>query len=90
MALPLLIVEQDDSGTIRPEPIPPDFESSTVNKSAPSAAPHICIVGAGIAGLKCAEILLTHGIKVTILEARNRIGGRVLSRIRSPVETPLS
>jgi NADPH-dependent 2,4-dienoyl-CoA reductase/sulfur reductase-like enzyme len=35
------------------------------------------IVGAGFAGLRCADILLQHGFKVTILEARNRLGGRV-------------
>lgn len=35
------------------------------------------IVGAGFAGLRCADVLLRHGFKVTILEARNRLGGRV-------------
>lgn len=39
--------------------------------------PHICVVGAGMAGLRCAEILTRQGLKVTILEARDRIGGRV-------------
>jgi phytoene dehydrogenase-like protein len=39
--------------------------------------PHIGIIGAGIAGLRCADILLQHGIKVTLLEGRSRIGGRV-------------
>ncbi|KAK4952574.1 hypothetical protein LTR10_009380 [Elasticomyces elasticus] len=35
------------------------------------------IVGAGLAGLRCADVLLQHGCKVTIFEARNRLGGRV-------------
>lgn len=35
------------------------------------------IVGAGFAGLRCADVLLQHGCKVTIFEARNRLGGRV-------------
>lgn len=39
--------------------------------------PHICIVGAGISGLRCATILARKGLKVTILEARDRVGGRV-------------
>ncbi|KAI1472742.1 uncharacterized protein F4812DRAFT_23412 [Daldinia caldariorum] len=39
--------------------------------------PHIGIVGAGASGLRCADILLSHGFKVTILEARDRIGGRI-------------
>jgi cation diffusion facilitator CzcD-associated flavoprotein CzcO len=42
-----------------------------------SKKPHVGIVGAGISGLRCAEILLEHGFQVTILEARDRIGGRV-------------
>ncbi|OTB14601.1 hypothetical protein K445DRAFT_62583 [Daldinia sp. EC12] len=39
--------------------------------------PHVGIVGAGASGLRCADILLSHGFKVTILEARDRIGGRI-------------
>jgi NADPH-dependent 2,4-dienoyl-CoA reductase/sulfur reductase-like enzyme len=38
---------------------------------------HVGIVGAGFAGLRCADVLLQHGVKVTIFEARNRLGGRV-------------
>jgi len=37
---------------------------------------HIIIVGAGMAGLAAAKLLLAHGYKVTVLEGRNRIGGR--------------
>lgn len=45
-------------------------------------APHVCIVGAGFAGLRCADILTQKGLKVTILEGRDRIGGRV-SKLRA-------
>lgn len=38
---------------------------------------HVGIVGAGFAGLRCADVLLQHGHRVTIFEARNRVGGRV-------------
>ena len=38
---------------------------------------HVCVVGAGLAGLRCAEILIEKGVRVTILEARDRLGGRV-------------
>ncbi|TID18388.1 FAD/NAD(P)-binding domain-containing protein [Venturia nashicola] len=41
------------------------------------AKPHVCIIGAGFAGLRCADILLQQGVKVTIFEARSRIGGRL-------------
>ena len=51
----------------------------TLRSRAGSAAktPHVCIVGAGFAGLRCAEVLSARGIKITILEGRDRIGGRV-------------
>ncbi|KAI1498967.1 hypothetical protein F5X99DRAFT_391647 [Biscogniauxia marginata] len=39
--------------------------------------PHVGIVGAGVSGLRCADVLLSQGFKVTILEARDRIGGRI-------------
>ncbi|KAL5336981.1 hypothetical protein BJX70DRAFT_389629 [Aspergillus crustosus] len=38
---------------------------------------HVGIIGAGFAGLRCAEVLIAGGAKVTILEARDRLGGRV-------------
>lgn len=34
-------------------------------------------MGAGLSALRCADILLQHGFKVTILEGRDRIGGRI-------------
>jgi monoamine oxidase len=44
-----------------------------------SGARRVVVVGAGLAGLACAYELLSVGIDVTVLEARNRLGGRVLS-----------
>ncbi|TAQ90828.1 hypothetical protein B7494_g874 [Chlorociboria aeruginascens] len=41
--------------------------------------------GAGISGLRCAEILLEKGYQVTILEARDRIGGRHASGDHHPI-----
>jgi phytoene dehydrogenase-like protein len=43
-------------------------------------------VGAGVAGLRCADVLLQHGAKVTIMEGRDRVGGRVPSTSRKSVE----
>lgn len=37
----------------------------------------IGVVGGGVAGLRCADILLHYGFDVTILEGRSRLGGRL-------------
>jgi len=46
---------------------------------AKSAPRRVIVVGGGLAGLACAHELADAGIDVTLLEARDRIGGRVLS-----------
>ncbi|MFE7985971.1 protoporphyrinogen oxidase [Streptomyces cellulosae] len=40
---------------------------------------HAVVVGAGIAGLAAAHRLLEHGARVTVLEASDRVGGKLLS-----------
>ena len=37
------------------------------------------VVGAGLAGLTCARRVQQLGFRVTVLEARDRVGGRVLT-----------
>ncbi|KAI1124799.1 hypothetical protein F5Y10DRAFT_268716 [Nemania abortiva] len=41
------------------------------------ANPKVGIIGAGLSGLRCAEVLVSKGIDTTIIEARDRIGGRI-------------
>src|SRR4051794_9935287 len=36
----------------------------------------VLVIGAGVAGLAAARVLRGHGVPVTVLEARPRIGGR--------------
>ncbi|XPS78837.1 hypothetical protein M3J09_010841 [Ascochyta lentis] len=51
-------------------------DSPPMLRRAAGRIPHIGIVGAGVAGLRCAEVLLKHGAKVTVFEGRDRVGGR--------------
>lgn len=37
----------------------------------------IAIVGAGVSGLRCADVLLQNGFQVAVFEGRDRVGGRV-------------
>jgi monoamine oxidase len=50
----------------------------------------VVVIGAGVAGLACAQALCEAGLRVTILEARNRVGGRIRTlhptRPNAPVE----
>jgi monoamine oxidase len=39
----------------------------------------VVVIGAGFSGLACAYELQSAGYKVTVLDSRNRVGGRVLS-----------
>jgi monoamine oxidase len=74
-----LIISCEDNENIPSNPISssPGMLSSTGN------AKKIIVIGAGMSGLVAAYELVRVGHDVTILEARDRIGGRVLT-IRSP------
>jgi monoamine oxidase len=46
---------------------------------APVSEPDLVVVGAGAAGLAAARTALDRGLTVTVLEARDRVGGRVIT-----------
>ncbi|MFD3488817.1 protoporphyrinogen oxidase [Streptomyces sp. NPDC058665] len=43
----------------------------------PPAGPHVVVIGGGIAGLAAADRLLSAGARVTLLEATDRLGGKL-------------
>ncbi|HXY73552.1 MAG TPA: NAD(P)/FAD-dependent oxidoreductase [Actinomycetota bacterium] len=47
--------------------------------SSPSLAPRVAVLGAGFAGLSAALRLTESGARVVVLDARDRVGGRVWS-----------
>lgn len=49
----------------------PDHPTSTLRKS------DVLVIGAGMAGLSAARLLAEAGVNVQVVEARNRVGGRV-------------
>lgn len=40
----------------------------------------VAIIGAGAAGLRCASLLADAGVRVCLIEARDRVGGRTFSK----------
>lgn len=48
-------------------------------RSRSSAAVLVAIIGADLAGLHAARLLQSEGVRFCIMEARNRLGGRILS-----------
>src|SRR6266581_4716951 len=44
-----------------------------------TAPPEVVIIGGGVAGLTAARELAAAGMRVLVLEARDRLGGRVLT-----------
>ena len=51
--------------------------------------PDVIVIGAGAAGLAAAAALMRRGHSVLVLEARDRIGGRIWTRIEPDLSVPL-
>lgn len=57
-----------------------DTPSRTAGSSgSPGGGKRVAVIGAGFAGLACAHELQSAGYDVMVLEARSRVGGRVLT-----------
>jgi monoamine oxidase len=57
-------------------------------KDESTSSPEVVIIGAGVAGLTAARELSAAGVRVLVLEARDRLGGRVMTHHEAdgPVE----
>ncbi len=58
--------------------------SLITHKSYAAKNPDVIVIGAGLSGLHAAQILEEAGLKVTVIEANNRIGGRVRTLTDKP------
>jgi monoamine oxidase len=56
---------------------------ATLPRAAFAADPDVVIVGAGVAGLAAARVLMAAGKSVQVVEARDRIGGRAFTDART-------
>ena len=74
-------------GDLPPDTTPVDPEIlDTVSEGLDGGSPgrkHVVVIGAGLAGLVAAFELKRQGHRVTVLEAQNRVGGRIYT-LRAP------
>ncbi|MGA0894515.1 MAG: flavin monoamine oxidase family protein, partial [Ilumatobacteraceae bacterium] len=57
----------------------PPRSTTASNSPEPTNFVDVVVIGAGLAGLRCAVDLASQGLDVVVVEARHRVGGRVWS-----------
>ncbi len=67
---------------------PPSTHSRAASPRSSVTQPDVIVIGAGMAGVTAARTLQQQGYQVVVLEARNRIGGRIWTN-RSLNQIPL-
>ena len=56
-------------------------KSSGASQAWPTDGPRVAVIGAGLAGINAAMHLARHGCRVTLIDSKHRIGGRVGSYV---------
>lgn len=72
-------LEAGGAEPIEDEPVPADISRVVDEGLGPGRPKRIAVIGAGMAGLASALELKRAGHEVTVLEAQNRVGGRVFT-----------
>lgn len=78
-------LEAGGADTIADEPVPRDIGRVVEDGLGPGRPKRVTVIGAGMAGLASALELKRAGHDVTVLEAQNRVGGRIYTcRVFAP------
>jgi monoamine oxidase len=75
------------ASAVAASPLAAAKRAKTSAKSAGPAKPgqpDVLVLGAGVSGLHAAWLLEQQGLKVTVLEGRSRVGGRVMTLLDQP------
>lgn len=58
--------------------------ADNISRSPVTGQSDVIVLGAGVSGLRTARLLEEQGLSVTVIEARDRVGGRVMTLVDQP------